>query len=261
MLVLERLALQDRSLRQVVSEPGYSGRVIQLVQGIAAAQTPSVLLELLFDVTVAMGADSAAFVSHVRGDFAHETFRFVLACDPRWCFEYKTKAAYADDPWILYASSNSEPICASEIPALTKPQREVRALAIKYGMASALVVPAPSGGAQCRVGMLAIGSKREGYFEGDGAAPFQVLARSLSMELQGWWVRRLRKEMIDELGITAQDLQLLGLERFGFGTKEAATELGLSLASVDSRWQRLNRKLNTPNRAAAARFSVAYGLI
>lgn len=261
MLVRDGTRTGAKSLRQVISEPGYAGRVVTVIQRLASVQTPPEVLELLYEATEAMGAEYAAFVTYIRGDFSHENFRFVLACDPRWCFEYRARAAYSEDPWIVYASSNTEPICASEIPGLSKSQREVRALAVRYGMVSTCVVPAPSSGALSRIGMLAIGSRHAGFFEGDGAAEFKVLARSLSMELQGWWVRRLRKEMIAELDITPDDIQLLTFERAGLGTKQVASELATTAEAIYSRWQRLNRKLGTSNRAASARVAAEYGLI
>ena len=261
MLVLDAARVQVKSLRQVISEPGYAGRVVAVIQRLVAAQAPAEVLDLLYEATETMGAEYAAFVTYIRGNFSHENFRFVLACDPRWCFEYKARASYSDDPWIMYASSNTEPICASEIQGLSKSQREAQALAVRYGMASTFVVPAPSAGALSRVGMLAIGSRQTGFFEGDGGAEFKVLGRSLAMELQGWWVRRLRTEMISELEITPEDLQLLMFERTGLGTKQVASELGATVGAIDSRWQRLNRKLGTGSRAASARLAAEYGLI
>ncbi len=255
------LLAEARLLRDLVADPGYGGRVVGVIQRVVTAASPADVLDLLFSATQAMGADYAGFVTYIRDDCSHENFRFVLACDPRWCFEYQAKAAYSMDPWILYASANTEPTCASRIPARTSAQREVQALAVKYGMVSTCVAPAPSSGALSRVGMLAVGSRRAGFFEGEGFDEFQVLARSLAMELQGWWVRRLRKELIDSRGITDDDLTLLALERAGLGTKQIAAELGTTTASVDSRWQRLNRKLGTPNRQASAKLAAEYGLI
>jgi DNA-binding CsgD family transcriptional regulator len=255
MLVLDAARARAKSLRQVISEPGYAGRVVAVIQRLVAAQNPPEVLDLLYEATEAMGAEYAAFVTYIRGNFSHENFRFVLACDPRWCFEYKARASYSDDPWIMYASSNTEPICASEIHGLSKSQREAQALAVRYGMASTFVVPAPSSGALSRVGMLAIGSRQ------NGGAEFKVLGRSLAMELQGWWVHRLRTEMISELEITPEDLQLLMFERSGLGTKQVASELGATVGAIDSRWQRLNRKLGTGSRAASARLAAEYGLI
>lgn len=261
MLILDGSSLRPRSLRKAISEPGYAGRVIAIVQRLANASESGELLELLFDATETMGAHYAAFLSYIRDDFAHENFRFVLACDPRWCWEYKDRAPYSQDPWIHYASFNTEPICASQITGMTKEQREVQALAERYGMRSTFVVPAPSSGALSRVGMLAIGSRHRGFFEGDGSTEFKVIARSLAMELQGWWLRQLRKEMIEKLGITPDELQLLAYERAGLGSKEIAAELDTTIGSIDSRWQRLNRKLGTANRAASARLAAEYGLI
>jgi hypothetical protein len=88
----------------------------------------------------------------------------MLAADPRWCFEYQAKAWYGSDPWLLYASLNSEPRQASKIVAMTGQQREVQVLAQKYGMVSVCIAPAASPGANARVGMLALGSPREGFF-------------------------------------------------------------------------------------------------
>lgn len=261
MLILDGSQLHPTSLRRVVSEPGYAGGVIAIVQRLAKVSDPPGVLELLYEAIEKMGVHYAAFLSYIRDDFAHENFQFALACDPRWCFEYKELAPYAHDPWILYAQSNTEPICASQITGMTKEQRQIQAMAERYGMASTLVVPAPSSRALARVGMLAIGSRHQGFFEGDGSAEFSVLARSLSMEMQGWYVRYLSKKMIEKYGITPEELELLAFERNGLGSKQVAAELEVSVGAVDSRWQRLNRKLNTPNRATAARLAAEYGLI
>jgi DNA-binding CsgD family transcriptional regulator len=261
MSALETTALHPRTLRETLAKPNYSGRIMTVIQRLAVAPAAGDVLELLYEATAAMGAHYAAFVSYIRGDFSHENFRFALACDPRWCFEYKERAPYSEDPWIMYASMNTEPICASEITGMSKSQREVQSLALRYGMASTCVVPAPSSGALSRVGMLAIGSRQIGFFEADGGAEFKVLARSLAMELQGWWVRSLRNEMIANRGITAEDLHLLRFERAGLLSKQVASELGKTLASVDSQWQRLNRKLGTANRTESSRLAAEYGLI
>ena len=255
------LATDLKSLAETIADLNYSGKVIKLVQELATAKSSNQVLDLLFEVAGVMEADCAAFVTYIRGDWSHENFRFVLACDPRWCFEYQKTAAYSLDPWIMYASTNTEPICASQITGLTRAQREVHELAIRYGMNSTCVIPAPSSGALTRVGMLAIGSRQAGYFEGPGLREFSVLGRSLAMELQGWCIRRLRQELIEERGLTSEDLQLLAFERAGQGTKQIATDLGISVTAVDSRWKRLNQKLSTANRKASASMAAAYGVI
>ena len=208
-----------------------------------------------------MGIEQGVFVSYIRGEDSHESYRFMLAADPRWCFEYQAKAWYGSDPWLLYASLNTEPTQASKIVAMTGQQREVQVLAQKYGMVSVCIAPAASTGGNARVGMLALGSPREGFFEVEEFTLFKMLARSLALELHAWWNAYERAELIRTLRISDEDLRLLRLELQGSCTKQAAGELGTTLAAVNTRWQRLNRKLGSPHRHSAARLAAKYGLI
>ena len=249
------------SLRDLVADPTYGGRVLHAIAQVAGAESPLQALEVLHAAKSEMGAEQAVFVSYLRGEDSHESYRFMLAADPRWCFEYQARAWYGSDPWLLYATIETDPTCASRIPAVTGEQKAVQALAEKYGMVSVCIAPAGAAETSPRVGMLALGSPRRGYFEGEGFALFRVLARGLAMELHGWWSDYERNELIRELRLTEEDLRLLQLERRGAGTKQAAGELGTSTASIDSRWQRLNRKLGSPHRQSTTRLAVKYGLI
>jgi DNA-binding CsgD family transcriptional regulator len=250
-----------RRLHDVVSADGYAQQAIAIIQDVATAPDQGAALALLERAQRALGAEHAVFVSFIRDDDSSESFRFMLACDPVWCMAYQTQGWYANDPWLLYAANNTEPICTSKIPLRTKAQRDCQGLAALHGFASAYVVPAPSGGGLSRLGVLVLGSGQAGYFEADAISALKVLARSLAMELHEWWVRQARKEIIARNRITPDDLALLECERRGLGTKEIAERLGISPSSVDSRFQRLNAKFNTPNRRAAARFAAEYGLI
>ena len=109
--------------------------------------------------------------------------------------------------------------------------------------------------------MLCLGSSRDDYFEGDGFLPLKVAARSLAMELNEWWIARMKRDLYATARITSEDLDLLRYERLGHGTKTIAAALGTSTSSVDSRFQRLNAKLGVPNRKAAATLAAEYGLI
>jgi DNA-binding CsgD family transcriptional regulator len=248
-------------LSDLVDDRTYAGRVLRAIARLSSASSPPEALDVLHAAKTEMGAEQAVFVSFLRGEDSHESYRFMLAADPRWCFEYQARAWYASDPWLLYASIESEPSCASWLTAATKQQREVQELAEKYGMVSVCIAPAGTPGANPRVGMLALGSPCRGFFEGEGFALFKLLARGLALELHGWWRSYERGELIKELGLSDEDLRLLHLELKGAGTKQAAGELGTSSASIDSRWQRLNRKLGSPHRQSAARLAAKYGLI
>jgi DNA-binding CsgD family transcriptional regulator len=250
-----------RTLRNVVSDPAFAQRALDIIQKVPAAGDEGEVVELLTEAKYSLGAEHAAFASFVRDDETKESFRFFVACDPQWCLEYLQHGWYAHDPWLLYACTNSEPASASTIPLRTPTQRAVRCLAAKYGIASAYIVPAPSAPGLTRIGALMLGSMYEGYFEGQATAPIKVLARSLAMELHEWWVRKVRHEVIEKCRLTPEDLQLLTFERQGLGSKQIAAKLNTSPSAVDSRFQRLNAKFNMPTRRATARVAAEYGLI
>ncbi|MBE2245479.1 MAG: autoinducer binding domain-containing protein [Burkholderiaceae bacterium] len=249
-------------LGNIVRDPGHAGRVMTIVSRVAAARSPPQALEVLHEAKTEMGVDQAVFVSYIRDEDSHESYRFLLAADPRWCFEYQAHAWYGSDPWLIYASQNIEVISASMIALVTAQQREIRALAEKYGMVSVCIAPASSIGSNPRVGMLALGSAQSGFFTDEMAfGLFKLLAHSLAMELHLWSTRYERNELINELRLSDEDLSLLRLELHGAGTKQACGELGASSASIDSRWQRLNRKLSSPHRHASARLAAKIGVI
>jgi len=249
------------TLLALTSQPDYFAQVSEVVQRVPGAGDEAETLGLLAEAAHRLGADAAAFVSFIRDDGSHESYRFLLACDPVWCREYERHAWYANDPWLLYALNHSEPARASEIPAAGKQQRFVLDLAAQFGFRSAAIVPAPSSGGLSRVGVLCLGSATPGFFETDGFVPLRVAARGLAMELHEWWIAKIKRDLSADARITADDLELLRHERLGHGTKAIAVALNASPGSIDSRFQRVNQKLGVPNRKAAAILAAEYGLI
>lgn len=251
----------SRNLQVIIEEPGFAVRALDVVQRVSEAGDAPDALEILHAAKAALGADQAVFVSFIRDDDSHESFRFLLAADPAWCLKYQRRGWFANDAWLLYAATHSEPVPDSEISLRTRGQREARLLAMDHGVSSAYIVPAPASGGLSRLGVLVLGSGQPGYFDGPATRSIKVLARSLAMELHEWWVRQIRKDIITINRISTDDLQLLTWERQGLGTKEIADALNTSNSSVDSRFQRLNAKMNMPNRKASARIAAEYGLI
>ena len=249
------------SLAELTSSPDYFRRVSEIVQRLPDAANEADALALLKESADCMGADSAAFGSFIRDDPSHESYRFLLACDPVWCLEYGRRAWYSHDPWLNYALQHSEPVRASEIPVETNEGRAIVQLAEEFGVRSAVIVPAPASGGVTRIGVLCLCSSHKGFFDGDGFVALKVAARSLAMELNEWWIDRIKRELRASARISPEDLALLRHERLGHGTKRIADELGTSTSSVDSRFQRINAKLGVANRKAAAALAAEYGLI
>ena len=250
-----------KPLAELAREPAYSDNVLATIRLLAQAADEAQAVGVLAAASEQMGLDAAAFVSFVRDDPSHESFRFLLACDPVWCLEYEQRAWYADDPWLQYSLNHTEPARGEEIQPKTAQQRAVLELASQFGFRSALVVPAPSSGALTRTGVLCLGSSAAAFFNDDGYLALKVLARSLAMEVHEWWIARIKSELLASARLTDEDLILLMHERLGHSTKLIAAELDLSPNAINSRFQRMNAKLGVPNRKSAAQLAAEYGVI
>jgi DNA-binding CsgD family transcriptional regulator len=249
------------ALAELTAAPDYAGRVTAIVGRLAQAEDVPQALQVLEEASAAMGLDAAAFVSFIRHDASHESFRFLLACDPVWCIEYEHRAWYATDPWLTYAQYRSDPARGHEIPAASEQARGLMALAEQYGFRSSLIVPAPSSGNLTRMGVLCLGSNLPAFFEDQGYLPLKLVARGLAMELHGWWIEHFKRELIRDARLSEEDLRLLTLERRGLCTKRMVSELQMSPHAINSRFQRMNARLGVPNRRAAAQLAAEYGLI
>lgn len=250
-----------RRLSDVVNAEGFAAGALDVIQHVQDVSDDAEMVELLREAKTALGAEQAVFSSFIRDDDSHESFEFFIAANPDWCMTYKQKGWYAKDPWLLYAITATEPACDTAIPLRTKSQREARALAADFGMASAYIVPAPSGNGTSRLGVLILGSSIPGYFDTSATTRLRALAQGLAMSLHAWWVRKVRHKIISSYHLTSEDLLLIRLEREGKSTKEIAAVLRISTASVDSRFQRLNAKFNQPSRRATAQMAAEYGLL
>lgn len=235
--------------------------VLEWLSRVRDCKSPPDVHDVFLNAATGLGAEQAVFVSYLRDDQSHESYHFLLAADPRWCLEYKRMARFASDPWLSYAASHAEPISACAIPVHTAGQQAAVELARRYGLVSVCIAPAPAFGASARVGMLALGSASVGKFDGYGYEKIRLLARALSLELHDWWSRFLRAELINRLSISDFEIEMLRLELAGLGTKTAAIRLGLSEATVNTRWQRLNAKLGVPQRRRAAETASRFGIV
>lgn len=245
----------------MVQSEVFAIRALDVIGRMPSATTDSHALELLHVAKDVFGVDHLVFASFVRDDDSRESFRFLVASDPTWCLDYQQHGWYANDPWLLYAATHSEPATDSQIFSLTRSQQKSLSLARLHGVASAYIVPAPPRNELTRMGALMVGSRAPHYFDCQGLASLRVFARSLAMELHDWWVAKIRAEIIAAHQITEDDLELLRLEQRGWRTKTIASAQGATVAAIDSRFQRLNAKLGMPSRKLAARLAAEYGLI
>lgn len=250
-----------RTLTQITNSPDYFPKVSAIVAQLQYVTSQPSALTLLYQATELLGADASVFASFVRDDETHDSYRFLLACDPQWCQAYEKISPFPNNPWLTYACSHSDPILGHKITVYNQKQEQAVKVAENYGFRSSVVIPAPSSGGISRLGVLCVGSNQAHFFEDTGYPAFKFGARSLAMELHEWWVRVVRAELIAEADITPGDLLLLRLARKNPGTKEIARQLQTSIRSVDSRFLRLNAKLGMHSRKACIHMAIEYGLI
>ena len=253
---------ENRDLDSLVAEPGFAEAVLETIQAIPGAKTESDVLDLLHTTRDALGVEQAVFASFIRDDDSHESFRVMSAASSQWCLSYRDEDEwFTNDAWLLHASTRSEPATDSEITYRNRGQLSKREIARQNGAMSALIVPAPSSAGLSRLGIFVLGSSKEHFFQGKKLVIYKALCRSLAMELSDWWIKQIRRELLDEYKVTSEDLELLRRARLGHPTKQIATELGVSEGSINNRFQRLNAKFDAVDRKATANQAAEYGMI
>ncbi|MBX3621274.1 MAG: hypothetical protein KF891_14995 [Rhizobacter sp.] len=226
----------------------------------SATQAPE-LLECLQVATEAIGATGSLYTAAVPEN-DHETLNFSLfACHPAFALQQQRIGPLLDHPWFRFARAHSMPGTHHQVELNRADDATAIALAAQYGFKSCLIVPVVSNPAAGRNEMLCIGSDDPVFLEGPQAAGLRTLARALAGELHDWLTRYLSARLLTSARLQPADLELLRMEHQGLGTKEISQRTGMSVASVDSRFQRLNARLECTSRKASARRAAAYGLL
>jgi hypothetical protein len=244
---------------ELIQSPGYAARAVALIDQVHRADDPFCLVDILHRATSALGADGGVYVHAIPEDESHSALRVLMAGDSHWGRTCVRDEALEAAPWMLYARDHFAPVLASELPVMLRPVGTETA--DDFGCRSGLIVPTQSGGGLNRFGVLCLASERRGNFESDGTHVFQLLAHSLSLELHEWWTRQTRTQLLEVAHLSSDDLQLLALERQGMGTKQISRRLGIGATAIDSRFQRINVKLMSPNRKLSALRAATHGLL
>ena len=247
-------------LVDVIRVPGYAARAIDLIEQVHRAPDAFTLVDVLRCATCALGADSGVYVHAIPGDDARTVLKVLMACDPLRAYAYARNETLDRDAWFRYARDHFEPVLASELYRSRSAGGD-HSVPVELGFHSALIVPTQGGGGIGRFGVLYLGSALAGNFEASGTHLFRVLAHSLSLELHEWWMHETRSQFLEGTRLSTGELQLLAMERHGLGTKQIARTLGIGLAAVNSRFQRINVKLRSSSRRVSALKAATQGLL
>jgi DNA-binding CsgD family transcriptional regulator len=236
-------------------------QALDAIVKVSQAADPPELLDRLMFATVAIGATASVYTVVIPEDGSEPSCFSLFACHPRFAQAQDNRRPLLNHPWFRFARGRSTPGTDHEVHPAQAEDAEAIRLASEYGFRSALIIPTPGGLDLSRVEMLCLGSDNADDFEGAQARVVRTLAKALAAELHDWMTRYLRDHLRQSARLQATDLDLLSMERQGLGTKEISQRTGMSLASVDSRFQRINSRLHCANRKASARRAAEYGLL
>lgn len=248
-------------LHDPAGNPAHPAFALAAINRVRDACDAAQLLERLVGAVAAIGA-TAGLYSTLFPEQGDEPSSFTLfACDPRFVHEQSEIGPWHDHPWLRFARTRATPGTELDIRGRTQADRRAIELARCYGFASFLVVPTPAAAQLGRVGVLCLGSAQEGYFQQDATRFARLLAHALAAELHEWVTLRARLNLQRAANLAARDIELLSMQWQGLSSKAIAQRTGMSVAAVDSRFQRLVRRLECTSRRAAARRAAEYGLL
>lgn len=205
------------------------------------------------------GLQSFVFGAFFR-NHGRENYRYLVGCVPQWCYLYNGNKWYAIDPFIDYALKSTNPVLASEIVLASAGQQRMMDTAAEHGFRSGVVVPAHSV-STVRVGVLYLGTAEGEERARESLSRHRPLMRAFSLELLEWWDAKLREWSLEDLELDVLDVELLGKAQEQATAEEAARELGVTVSRARSRYERMTRKLDAPNKRAAVEKALALGLI
>lgn len=241
--------------------PDYPARTLRSIMSVLEARDAPQLLDCLLGATASLGASASIYCTTIPETGSTPSCFTLYACDPAFAFRQDRLGPLLDHPWFRFARTRTMPGTDRQVPLQHGDDARAVEVARQYGFASCLIVPTPAGRDLSRTGMLCLGSRHDGDFHRDDARIVRTLARSLAAELHDWVTRHLSEVLQQTARLRETDIRLLALEREGLTTKDISRRTGMSCASVNSRFQRLNARLECANRGASARRAAEHGLL
>jgi len=189
-----------------------------------------------------------------------EQYRYLVGCSPQWCYVYNENKWYAIDPFIDYALHNTTPVLASSVVLSSPGQARLLAVAAEHGFEAGIIVPAHSASTNL-VGILYLGTKEIAGHAERSFGQHRNLMRAFALELLEWWDAKLRNDNLEDLELDELDIDLLYKALAQATAEETAIELGVTLSRVNSRYERINRKLDVSSKRHAVERALELGII
>lgn len=247
--------------RSDAGSAAFSAGINELLVQISGIHDEGEALALLHEAVSRFGCTAAVFATFIRDDATMRSCRYLLAGSQQLSDLYSSTRTATDDPWLDYARKHWAPRRTRELTDLPDAQQRFIDRANEIGFRSAIIVPSHCPNGPSRVGMLCLGSDDAQYFDEPRLPWILGLAMALSLQMHLWWHDRLRRDLISRVCLTAAEIDLVRCELAGLPTKVIASRLNTPVNTIDSRFHRLCRKLEVPNRRAAAELLQALGVL
>lgn len=252
------------SVKRTPGDPGLSQiqvmNALAVIDSITSARDAAECLERLFQATQAIGATAGLYSVAIPENGADLSSITMFACDPGFA-QQVFDLGLDSHPWVRFARQHTSPGTGRQVACGTAADAAALDLARNSGFGSYLIVPMLAGAELGRVELLCLGKGPDDGFEGEDQRIVRLLARALATELHDWFSVHLRTGLQQAARLQAADIHLLAFEWEGLSTKQIAQRTGMSMVAVDSRFQRLNQRLNCPNRKASARRAAEYSVL
>ena len=252
---------QQVGSRQTALSQGRVMSTLAAIDSIRSARDAAECLERLFQSTQAIGATASLYTVAIPEQGPEPSSISLFACDPAFAQQLFDLGSVQSHPWVRFARTHTTLGTGKHVQIGSPTDAAAIELARAYGFGSYLLVPTIAGAELGRIELLCLGKGLDDGFEGEDQGIVRMLARSLAAELHDWFTRHLRTALQQAARLQSQDVQLLAFEWAGLGSKEIAQRTGMSLAAVDSRFQRLNQRLNCPSRRASARRAAEHSVL
>lgn len=250
------------TVQEALGADQFASRFQALMDTLAHAPGRARLNATLHDIVDLMGFDGGAFLTFIREDESRESFKFTVACSPAWCQTYAANGWYALDPGLIYSQANTAPARIEDLPLKTHGQRDMMQSARAAGFVSGVVVPAHTSGGRSRLGVLYLGSGKEGYVNDQGLQMLKMYVRTLASELLDWWSASLRRKLVEEVRLSDDEIHLMRLVHMGYRSKEVSALMGgMSPNAIDLKISRITAKVGADSRKDAVKRLVNVGLI
>ena len=260
--------LENFSLDQIANRAVFSGAVIYdplaLIGDLENCVDEYQLIEQVSVIVRALGGSQ--FVYHfLRFDSARSAIdpvhaSYLIGCRPGWIQQYMSNGWALDDPYLLYAARNIEPVLTTALNRDRVNHWFVQS-ARDYAFVRGLILPAHFS-RKGLMGMLHVGCMGNAVENDEMLWKKRLSLQALSLAILSWQINKVRSDGMAKYDLDRKDVCFLQTYLIRRSAHDVAEVAGLAVNTVyQTVFRRLNKKMGTERIAMAAEKALAEGLL